>query len=145
MQELHMTRASPVTHLHPSPPLCKHSSSPCSWSLKLQSKILKSHLGRWLERGCCNQIHGKDLTIHPNSFHLPCVSPAVNLHLFCAEAWLKAPSCCGDLYQFCWFGQKNTPIFSFFPASPSNLCVYSRWSYSFFHNCEAQNTSESFH
>lgn len=27
IQELHMTRASPATYLHQSPPLCKHSSS----------------------------------------------------------------------------------------------------------------------
>lgn len=81
--------ASPVTHLHQSPPLCEHSSvhGPSSY----KEKSWTSALDRWLERGCCNQTNGEDLTTPSNSLHPPCAAPAVNLHLICAEAWLKPP------------------------------------------------------
>lgn len=90
-QELHMTvQVQPHTcinhHLFGSIHLL-----PVRGPSSYKEKSWTSALDRWLERGCCNQTDGEDLTTPSNSLHPPCAAPAVNLHLICAEAWLKPP------------------------------------------------------
>lgn len=99
IQELHKTPASPATHLHQSPPLCKHSYSPCSQSLELQREVLNSALERWLERGCSNQtmeenFQPSQFTPRPLRDHscepapIPCRSMVKNAFLFSWSSWI---------------------------------------------------------